>query len=107
MGRERDALQSEWKACNRDAVDALKEIENLGVELESIDPGAMTSGEWQAYKHLLDDEKSIITLINADMPTDPAAIDRVREVAQQMEQIVTVIDKGVGNFNYVIEKYSK
>jgi hypothetical protein len=66
LGRERDALQSEWKACNRDAVDALKEMQNLGVELESIDPGAMTSGEWQAYKHLLDDEKSIITLINAD-----------------------------------------
>jgi hypothetical protein len=107
LGRERDVLQSEWKACNRDAVDALKEIENLGIELESIDPGAMKSEEWQAYKHLLEDEKRIVMLVNADMPTELSAVDRTREVATQLEQIVTVVDKGVANANYLIQKYSK
>jgi hypothetical protein len=107
LERERAALQSEWKDCNRDAIDALKEIENLGIELESIDPGAISSEEWRVYKALLDDEKMVITVINADMPTDPISINRLREVAKQLEGIVTYIDKGVANFNYVIEKYSK
>jgi hypothetical protein len=49
----------------------------------------------------------LIAVINADMPTDPTSIDRLREVAKQLEGIVTYIDKGVANFNYVIEKYSK
>jgi hypothetical protein len=97
VGRERDALQSEWKDCNRDAIDALKEIENLGIELESIDPGAISSEEWRVYKSLLDDEKMVITVINADMPTDPASIDRLREVAEQLGTIVTVIDKQAAN----------
>jgi hypothetical protein len=107
LERERAVLQSEWKTCNRDAIDALKEIENLGIELESIDPGAISSEEWRVYKILLDDEKMVIAVINADMPTDPTSIDRLREVAKQLEGIVTDIDKGVANFNYVIEKYSK
>jgi hypothetical protein len=60
LERERAALQSEW---NRDAIDALKEIEKLGIELESIDPGAISSEEWRVYKTLLDDEKMVITVI--------------------------------------------
>jgi hypothetical protein len=107
LERERNILQSEWKECNRDAIDALKEIENLGIELESIDPGAISKEEWRVYKILLGDEKMVIAVINADMPTDPTSIDRLREVAKQLEGIVTYIDKGVANFNYVIEKYSK
>jgi hypothetical protein len=107
LERERVVLDFEWKECNRGAVDALKEIENLGIELESIDPSAITGEEWRVYKILLGDEKMTIAVINADMPTDPTSIDRLREVAKQLEGIVTVINKNVANFNYAIEKYSK
>ena len=107
LERERGALQTEWSDCNHDAIDALKEVENLGIELESIDPGAISSEEWRVYKILISDEKMVIAVINADMPTNPVSINRLREVAKQLGDIVAVIDKGVGNFDYVIKKYSK
>jgi hypothetical protein len=107
LERERNVLQYDWKACNRDAVDALKGIENLGVELESIDPNGILPEEWHAYRMLLDNEKMLIEVVNADMPTDPASIDRIREVAGQLEGMVTAVSAGIKNFNYVIDKYSK
>ena len=57
--RERAILQADWHSCQLDAVDALLEIRNLGDELQSIDPSAMTSKEWHTYRRLLDDEKMI------------------------------------------------
>ena len=86
-------LESEWKSCAADAVLALQEIDNLHIELESVGSNAMPLEEWHRYSHLLDDEKTMFAIIKSDMPIEPNDIARVREIAQQIDRIVSIIDK--------------
>jgi len=98
-------LQDEWKACTLDAVGAMQEIENLGIELESVDPSAMSFAEWHAYKRLLEDEKMVIGAIKADMPTEPGDIEKVRDIAKQLDQIVIIIDKRAADLDQAIQSH--
>ncbi len=102
--RMRVYLQSDWQACKGDAVAALLDIKYLGDELQSLDPKSMPSEEWRAYKRLLDDEKMVIEVINADMPTEPYVIDRLHEVAETLQKIVTRIDERASALDDAIKK---
>jgi len=103
--RKRVILETDWKVCTDDTVDALREIGYLSDELQSINSEAMPSEEWNKYKHLMDDKKMIIEVIDTDMPTDPYVIDRLRVVASKLEQIVNVIDKRAADINSLLQKY--
>ncbi len=103
--RKRVILETDWKVCTDDTVDALREIGYLSDELQSINSEAMPSEEWNKYKHLMDDKKMIIEVIDTDMPKDPYVIDRLRDVASKLEQIVNVIDKRGADINSLLQKY--
>ena len=53
----------------------------------------------------MDDKKMIIEVTDTDMPTDPHIIDRLRDVASKLEQIVDVIDKRAADINSLLQKY--
>lgn len=101
---ERAKLQAEWNKCRRDAVAALKEIETLGVQLESIDPAAIPNGEWGAFRKLLADEKTFAEFIDMDMPTDPDALAKLRKAARGLNRLVMTIDSNREALNAAIRK---
>jgi hypothetical protein len=90
--RERTILNEDWHKLSYDAVGALKDIESLGYELQSIHSEAMSFEEWHKYTDLMDKEKMIIEVISSEMPVDPYVIDRLRDTAKQLEEMVGVID---------------
>jgi hypothetical protein len=85
-------------------VKALLDIKYLGDKLQTIDRNAMPSEEWRVYNKLLDDEKMVIEVINSDMPTDTYSIERLREIADKLAQIVSVIDKRAADLDNAIKK---
>ncbi|MFG1201025.1 hypothetical protein V5F29_01340 [Xanthobacter aminoxidans] len=102
--QERAKLEAEWRKCRRDAVAALKEIETLGVQLESIDPAAIPNGEWGVFRKLLADEKTFAEFIDMDMPTDPDALARLRKAAHGLNRLVMTIDSNREALNAAIRK---
>lgn len=71
----------------------MEEIRSIGIELNNVKKDAVTSKDWREFNRLLDDEKMVLEAINAPMPTDPAALERVRETNAELENIVLYIDK--------------
>jgi hypothetical protein len=102
--RERQQLEREWKQLRNDAVDALKTIKTMGEDLEKVLPESMPGPEWRRYKQLLNDEKEVTGFLDTDMPSDPAVIDRLREIDEQLKRIIQTIDKYAGELDAAIKK---
>ena len=81
------------------------EMTNIGYELQSIHSHAMSFEEWHKYTNLMGKEKMIIEVIDSQMPTDPYVIDRLREIAKQLDEMVSVVDNMTVPLNDMISKY--
>ena len=102
--REHAALAKDWKELRDAATDALKTIKLVGTELESIQPGAMSSEQWRRYKELVGDEKEFTMFLDTDMPTDPTVLARLREIQEQLAKVVQTIDQYAGELDDEIKR---
>jgi transcription termination factor NusB len=102
--RERAALEQEWKQVRDEAAAALVIAETVGNELNSIKPDAIPVPEWRAYKDLLSNEKELARFLNTDMPTDPDSIEKLREAAEQLKQVVQIIDENQAQLDNAIHQ---
>jgi hypothetical protein len=102
--KERQVLENDWKQLRNDALDALKSIEAMGIELQSIDADAMNGEEWRRYKELLRDEKEYSRFLDADMPTDPVLLDRMAEAAKGLNEVVEKINRYAADLDQAIKR---
>ena len=102
--KEFDLLKADWDALKKDSVEALHQIGRIGDEIESIDPGTLNGEEYRIFKALLQRKEEEGNFLNIDNPTDPTVIDRLREVADQLDQTIGVIAKNAPALDAAIKK---
>jgi hypothetical protein len=101
---EFELLKADWDSLKKDAVDALHEIGRLQDEIESIDPGTLHGDEYRTFKLLLQQKREEDDFLKIENPTDPTVIDRLREVADQLDETIRVIAKNAPALDAAIKK---
>ena len=102
--RDQAALEQEWKQLRDDAGEALKTVNGIGVELESIAPDAISIAEWRRFRELIKNEKDLARFLDSDMPTEPNQLSRMKDTAEQLKRVVQTIDEYAGELDQAIKK---